>query len=45
MQGKTGKNAYFPIFDLKFFLQAEPSQAENCSAQAMARASLARAHH
>jgi hypothetical protein len=23
MQGKTGKNVYFPIFELKFFLRAE----------------------
>jgi hypothetical protein len=23
MQGKQGKNAYFPIFELKFFLRAE----------------------
>ena len=28
MQGKEGKNAYFPIFEMNFFLRAEPSQAE-----------------
>ena len=47
MQGKTEKNAYIPIFELKFFLRSERkrSRAENFSARTMARASSARTHH
>ena len=43
MQGKQGKNAYFPILELKFFLQAERKRSR--AEPSWKSFSLARTHH